>query len=315
MSRPVTVWRPRQSSELSARVCARSATRRWSKEGTHSFQSRSNSGRIRQSFFYSRRRRLQSAQREQCFVFDNPLDRFPARELQGLSDGGRKVDVPLFAGFAFDELHFGGKSHAGEGPFVISSYITRYNDTGKPRTLCSKNDFYLVNGQSRARYFVAQQQDLSSATSPKFLIRTATGTAPVLAAVRQAFRRVDPTLPIESANSIEEQMVPLTAQDRTTAQLAIVFGSVALLLAAIGLYGVLSYGIARRTGEIAVRIALGARPRRVIAMILRETSGLVIAGMAAGAGLAYGVSRLIMNGSMALLRKIRSRSRWQACCY
>ena len=117
-----------------------------------------------------------------------------------------------------------------------------------------------LRGEVEPRYFVAQQQDLSSANSPKFLIRTATGTAPVVAGVRQAFRRVDPTLPVESATSMEEQMAPLTAQDRTTAQLAVIFGSVALLLAAIGLYGVLSYGIARRTGEIAVRIALGARP-------------------------------------------------------
>ena len=70
-----------------------------------------------------------------------------------------------------------------------------------------------------------------------------------------------------SARSIEEQMAPLTAQDRTTAQLAVVFGCVALTLAAIGLYGVLSYGIARRTGEIAIRIALGAQPGRVISMI------------------------------------------------
>jgi ABC-type antimicrobial peptide transport system permease subunit len=59
------------------------------------------------------------------------------------------------------------------------------------------------------------------------------------------------------------------------------------------LYGVLCYGIARRTGEIAVRIALGARPGRVIAMILGETMGLVGAGLALGAGLSYAASRLI----------------------
>ena len=82
-----------------------------------------------------------------------------------------------------------------------------------------------------------------------------------------------------SARSIEEQMAPLTAQDRTTAQLAVVFGCVALTLAAIGLYGVLSYGIARRTGEIAIRIALGAQPGRVIAMILaRDRSGSSASG-------------------------------------
>ena len=88
-------------------------------------------------------------------------------------------------------------------------------------------------------------------------------------------------------------MAPLTAQDRTTAQLAVVFGCVALTLAAVGLYGVLSYGITRRRGEIAVRIALGARPGGVVAMILRESFVLVMAGLALGAGLAYAASRLV----------------------
>jgi putative ABC transport system permease protein len=133
----------------------------------------------------------------------------------------------------------------------------------------------------------------ASANSPTFLIRTATETAPVLAAVRRTIARVDANLPIMSASSIEEEMVPLTAQDRTTAQLAVVFGCVALTLAAIGLYGVLSYGIARRTGEIAIRMALGAQSGRVVVMILRETIGLVSAGLALGGGLAYAASRLI----------------------
>src|SRR5262249_18708020 len=73
----------------------------------------------------------------------------------------------------------------------------------------------------------------------------------------------------------------------------LVFGCVALTLAAVGLYGVLSYGIARRTGEIAVRIALGAEAGRVIAMILGETMGLVLAGLALGACLSYPAGTLI----------------------
>jgi ABC-type antimicrobial peptide transport system permease subunit len=88
-------------------------------------------------------------------------------------------------------------------------------------------------------------------------------------------------------------MAPLTAQDRTTAQLAGVFGCVALMLAAIGLYGVLAYGVAQRTGEIAIRIALGAQSGRVISMILRETVGVVAVGLGLGGGLAYAASRLI----------------------
>ncbi len=152
-----------------------------------------------------------------------------------------------------------------------------------------------LRGDVEPRFFLPAAQPPSSVNSPTFLIRTATETAPVMAAVRKTIQRVDASLPILSARSIEERMAPLTAQDRTTAQLAVVFGCVALTLAAIGLYGVLSYGIARRTGEIAVRIALGAQPGRVIAMILRETIGLVIAGPALGAGLAYAASRLIQS--------------------
>ena len=150
-----------------------------------------------------------------------------------------------------------------------------------------------LRGGVEPRYFVPVTQTSSFSNAPIFLIRTATETTPVMAAVRAAIQRVDAALPIMSARSIEEQMAPLTAQDRTTAQLAVVFGCVALALAAIGLYGVLSYGVARRTGEIAIRIALGARPGRVISMILRETIGLVVAGLAMGGCLAYAASRLI----------------------
>ncbi|HTM25563.1 MAG TPA: ABC transporter permease [Vicinamibacterales bacterium] len=142
------------------------------------------------------------------------------------------------------------------------------------------------------RFFVSAAQPPVNANSPTFLIRTAAGGASMDRA-RAAIGRVDPALPILSATTIEEQIAPLTAQDRATARLAVVFGSVALALAAIGLYGVLSYGVARRTPEIAVRMALGAQRRRVIGMILRETSGVVAMGLILGGALAYGASRLI----------------------
>jgi len=152
-----------------------------------------------------------------------------------------------------------------------------------------------LRGDVEPRYFVPAGQSPPSVNSPIFLIRTASGTAPVLTAVRRTIQSVDAALPIIHAESIEEQMAPLTAQDRTTAQLVVVFGCVALTLAAVGLYGVLSYGIARRKGEIAIRIAVGAKPGRVISMILAETMGLVMIGLVAGTGLAYAASRLITS--------------------
>jgi putative ABC transport system permease protein len=150
-----------------------------------------------------------------------------------------------------------------------------------------------LRGDVAPRFYVPAKQPPSSTNSPTLLIRTATETGLVLAAARKAIQGVDAAVPIISAASIEEEMVPLTAQDRTTAQLAVVFGCIALTLAAIGLYGVLSYGVARRTGEIAIRIALGAQPGRVVSMILGETVAVVSAGLVLGAGLAYAAARLI----------------------
>jgi len=151
-----------------------------------------------------------------------------------------------------------------------------------------------LRGNIEPQFYVpATQPPGDSLNRANFLIRTATEPAPAMAAVRKAFQRVDAALPIVSARTMEEQMAPLTAQDRVTAQLALVFGGIALALAAIGLYGVLSYAVARRTGEIAIRMALGAQPAGVIGMILGETVSLVAGGLVVGAGLAYAASRLI----------------------
>jgi predicted permease len=143
------------------------------------------------------------------------------------------------------------------------------------------------------RFFLATAQHLETANAPTFLIRTAAEAALGVEAVRRAIQRVDGSLPIVSATTIETQMAPQVAQDRMTAQLATMFGSVALALAAIGLYGVLSYGILRRRSEIAIGLALGAQARRVISMILGETMWLVAIGLVVGGTLAYAASRLI----------------------
>jgi ABC-type antimicrobial peptide transport system permease subunit len=150
-----------------------------------------------------------------------------------------------------------------------------------------------LRGEVVPRYFVSAAQQSGASNSPTFLIRTAGESGSIATDVRRSIQDVAATVPILSAETIEENLAPLTAQDRTTAQLAMVFGLVALVLAAIGLYGVISYNVARRTGEIAVRIALGARSGRVVSMILRETAGIVVGGLIVGGGLAYVGSRLI----------------------
>ncbi len=165
---------------------------------------------------------------------------------------------------------------------------TSYQIVGVARDARTHN----LRGDVEPRVFTAATQRPASVANPIFIVRSHTDV-PVASAVRQAIQQVRADVPITSARTAEERKAPLTAQDRATARLAVAFAAVALTLAAIGLYGVLSYGVARRTSEIAIRIALGAQPRRVITMILGETSIVVAAGLAAGLGLAYAASRLV----------------------
>ena len=184
---------------------------------------------------------------------------------------------------------FEGRNPIGMRLISVGDYRTEYVVAGVAKNAHTQN----LRDEVEPRYFIAADQAAASPKSPTFLMRTGPGSTQPMAAVRKTIQRVDSAVQIESSGSVEERMGPLTAQDRITAQLAVAFGCVALTLAAIGLYGVLSYGVARRTGEIALRIALGAWPSRVIAMILWETVGVLAAGLLLGAGLAYAGSRLI----------------------
>lgn len=143
------------------------------------------------------------------------------------------------------------------------------------------------------RYFVPITQPLGEFSAVVFTIRTTGEAGPVLTAIRGAIQRRDGALGILHAQALEERLAARLAQERIMARIAAVFGAVALLLAAIGLYGVLSFSVARRQGEIGIRIALGADPRRVIGMILGETGYVVIAGLLMGGALAFAGGRLM----------------------
>jgi len=150
-----------------------------------------------------------------------------------------------------------------------------------------------LRGSIEHRFFLASAQVPGTTAGPTFLVRTSGDPAGLLTSVQRTIQRVDPAVPVVAAGSLAQRMAPLTAQDRATARLAVVFGLVALALAAIGLYGVLSYAVARRTGEIAIRLALGAQTGRVLTMVFLEALALIGAGLAAGTGLSVAASRLI----------------------
>jgi ABC-type antimicrobial peptide transport system permease subunit len=92
---------------------------------------------------------------------------------------------------------------------------------------------------------------------------------------------------------LEDQVDVMLAEERLVAILASFFGGLALLLASIGLYGLMSYTVNRRTSEIGVRMALGAQPGNVTALILRDALWLVLAGIAVGVPIALAASSLV----------------------
>ena len=124
-------------------------------------------------------------------------------------------------------------------------------------------------------------------------IRTA--SAPLLAAalLQESVRAIDPSIPVSRIATMTQIESDSTAQRRFQTMLVGVFAGAALLLAAIGIYGVVSYSTARRTNEIGLRIALGARPQAISAMVLRASLRPIIIGLAGGIVAALAIGRLI----------------------
>lgn len=126
-----------------------------------------------------------------------------------------------------------------------------------------------------------------------FALRTRGDPEAAFAAVRAAVRDSDPALPVLDLRTQEEQIARLNGQELLFARLSGFFGTLALALACVGLYGLMSYTVCRRTGEIGLRMALGARPAQVLGMILRESCALVALGTALGLAAAWLASRAV----------------------
>jgi ABC-type antimicrobial peptide transport system permease subunit len=127
------------------------------------------------------------------------------------------------------------------------------------------------------------------------VVHTAWNPLAAIARVRQELRDIDPSLPVLKINTVEEQLSGVLTQDQTTAMLSSFFGVLAVLLACLGLYGVISYAVARRTNEIGIRLALGATPANVCGLILKESLWLALTGIALGAPATLAATRLISS--------------------
>jgi predicted permease len=126
-----------------------------------------------------------------------------------------------------------------------------------------------------------------------FEVRAGDHAAASVGAVREAIRQIDPNLPLMDVSTQLEQIERRFAQEKVFAQAYTLFGAIALLIASVGLFGLMSYSVARRTNEIGIRMALGAQRHDVLTMVMRESMLLVVAGVVIGIGAAAAASRLV----------------------
>jgi putative ABC transport system permease protein len=126
-------------------------------------------------------------------------------------------------------------------------------------------------------------------------VRLAGDPMRLAAVLRRALAEIDPDVPLSDIRTMPERVAESTARPRISATLLALFAGTALLLALVGIHGVIAYGVAQRTREMGIRVALGAGPRQVIRLVMYEGLAPVLAGVVLGLAGAYAGSRLLQN--------------------
>ncbi|HEY5414037.1 MAG TPA: ABC transporter permease [Gemmatimonadaceae bacterium] len=125
------------------------------------------------------------------------------------------------------------------------------------------------------------------------VVRSTADPSTVMAAIRAQMRELDRDLPLSDLRQLKELVAASVSRPRFYTTILGVFASIALILAAVGIYGVISYAVSLRTRELGIRIALGATGRQVSGLVLQQGVGLAIAGVAVGGAGAYWLTRLL----------------------
>ena len=224
------------------------------------------------------------------------------------------VGIALLQGREFDERDEGEAANFTVINETMSKfYFSNTNPLGRHITLGGKAPkTYTVIGVSRdatdhdltakprRRFYLPVLGAPDSLSTFNFEIRTQRDAATLVTGIRKTIQDFDPKLKIEDLNPVTALIDKTINEERLIARLSVGLGALALLLAATGLYGVMAYSTSRRSGEIGLRMALGADRSRVIWMVLREALWLSVLGIVAGVPAALAAARLVEHNVAGL---------------
>ncbi|MDF2774862.1 MAG: permease, partial [Geminicoccaceae bacterium] len=217
------------------------------------------------------------------------------------------MDIPLLSGRDFADLN---DARPGAEAVVNDEFVRRYLDDGAPlgRRLEVRGMTYSIVGVARTTTYDAFGERAKPiiyfsyrdrpAVFGEIHVRTRVGREASLAAeVQRTVRELDPTLPVYDVRTLEEHVDKNLFFRKIPARMFVVLGPLLLVLAAIGIYAVVSYTVSHRTAEIGVRIALGASSGRVVSQIVRENLRVIAIGAAAGWCVAFMVAIHVQRGA------------------
>lgn len=243
-----------------------------------------------------------------------PQDQESEANMLGVGpDFFKTMGIPFLTGrdftasdFALSLANGGTRPTNAPNPVIVNeAFVKKYVGQESPLGKLFGTDMppgYEIVGVVRDTKYNSLREDIKPTVySPQrlmgatFELRTAVGPQAILPTIRKVVADVNPNLPLFDITTESQQIDRLLFQERLIAQLASFFGALALVLACIGLYGLLSYEVSRRTREIGIRMALGAQPEGVLRLVLRQGIALAFVGSGFGILAALGVTRYLAS--------------------